>query len=675
MTDLARLVVRLEAQTAQYMAQLDKANKRLAQFDKQASVSASRIAAGLAAAAASAGAAFAGMAYQAVVAADDMGKLAQSSGVAVESLSQLEYAASLSGSSLDELSIGLNKLAKQAAAAAQGSASAVDAFNAIGVSVKNADGSMRGTEQIMLDIADRFSQIEDGAAKAALAQEIFGKSGTKLIPFLNQGRAGIEALKKEADALGLTITDKAAKAAEEFNDNLDRVKFTAKGLANQAAQQLLPVFGAMAERFAAAAVEGSAMDFAIKALSFTLKTLVSAGVVVTSVFQQLGRVVYGVGAAIVRVAQGDFKLAVEEIKDAFSGATANVVQDMETVAKIWGDAVPEVEVAAKGMDTALKETLVFSEDKAGAEAQKAADAALESLQSLAQGLQQQVDTYGMAETAVIRYRIAQGDLADEFAKAGPAAQQYADQIIRMTDELERLKQETADAEAKQRAWDAAADEGKRITEQMRTPAEVYSDTIERLNTLLQDGHILQETYNRAVEAAQETFDKATKEQNKFLEQANRNLQDILATGIGDILDKGFKEGSRSALRSFGDMLDQMMRQALAADLAKRIFGSEGLGSGGGWIGAAGDWLGKAFGGSRDQGGRGRSGAAYLIGTGAQPELFIPDTSGDFVPAGQMSGAGRGVMQNIYVQGQVTERTARQLSLDAARRQRQAQRLS
>lgn len=672
MTDLAKLVVRLEAQTAQYMAQLDKANKRLEKFDKQAEVSASRIAKGVVAAAAGAALAFGAMAFNAVKAADDMGKLAQSSGIAVESLSQLEYAASLSGSSLDELTIGMNKLTKQAVEAAKGSSSAAKAFQAIGVSVKNADGSMKNTEQLMLDVADRFSQIEDGAAKAALAQELFGKSGTKLIPFLNQGRAGIEALKNEADKLGLTITGKAAKAAEEFNDNLDRIKFTAKGLANQAAQQLLPVFGAMAERFAKAATEGGAMDFAIKALSVTLKTLVSAGVIVTSIFQQLGRIVYGVGAAIVRISQGEFKLAAGEIKDAFNDAKSNVTEDMETIAKVWSDAVPEVENAAKGMDKALKETLIFNDEKAGEEARKAAEAALESLQSLAQGLQQQVDTYAMAEGAVIRYRLAQGDLADEVAKAGPAAQQYVDQIIRMTDEMERLKQETEASEKAQRAWDAAVDEGKKITEQMRTPAEVYADTIERLNELLAEGHIIQETYNRAVDAAQETFDKATKEQNKFLEQANRNLQDILATGIGDILDKGFKEGSKSALKSFGDMLDQMMRQAIAAQLAKKIFGEEGLGSGGGWLGAAGDWLGKAFGGSRDSGGRGRRGQAYMIGTGAQPEMFVPDTSGEFVPAAAWAGAGgQKLTQNIYVQGRVDQRSARQLELEAARRQNSA----
>jgi len=668
MTDLAKLVVRLEAQTAQYMAQLEKANKRLEKFDRQSAITAGRIAKGIAAAASTAALAFGAMAFSAVTAADDMGKLAQSSGIAVESLSQLEYAAKLGGASFDVLVQGMNKLTKSAVDAARGSKTSADAFRAIGVEARNADGSLKNAEELMLEVADRFAQIEDGAAKAAVAQELFGKSGAKLIPFLNQGRAGIEALKKEADALGLTITDKTARAASEFNDNLDQLKFAAKGLANQAAEELLPMLNVMIERFMRAAKEGGAMDFAIKALSVTLKTLVSAGTIVTSVFEQLGRVIYGVGAAIVRVLQGEFSLAVDEIKDAFAEARSNVTDDIETIAKVWSDAVPQVEESARRMDAALKESIVFNDDKAAEEARKAAESALESLQTLAQGLQQQVDTYGMAEEAVIRYRLAQGDLADEVARAGEAARPYVEQIIRMTDELERLKRETEASEERQREWDAAVEEGKRITEQMRTPAEVYADTIERLNELLADGHITQETYNRAVEKAQETFDKATKEQNKFLEEANRNVQDILAKGLEDALDGGIKRGAKGALQAFSDMLKKMMMEALAADIAKWLFGGAGMGSGGGVVGDLGKVLGGIFGGSRDSGGRGRRGVAYAIGTGAQPELFVPDTAGSFYPADQWMGRSQKITQNIYVQGRIDQRSARQLELEASRRQ-------
>src|SRR5690606_13784187 len=136
---------------------------------------------------------------------------------------------------------------------------------------------------------------------------------------------------------------------------------------------------------------------------------------------------------------------------------------------------------------------------------------------------------------------------------------------------------------------------------------------------------------------------------------------------------GIKKGAKGALQAFSDMLKKMMMQALAADIGKWLFGGEGMGSGGGqsggWFGAA---LGALFGGSRDEGGRGRRGHAYMIGTGAQPELFVPDTAGTFSPAGEwMGGRSQKVTQNIYVQGRIDQRSARQLELEAMRRQNAA----
>src|SRR5690606_10794299 len=396
MTDLAKLVVRLEAQTAQYMAQLDKANKRLEKFDKQASASASGIAKGVATAVAAATTAFAAMAKQTVDNADRLSKLSQVTGLSTESLSQLQYVADQSATSIDEIAKSMARLQRTQLNAARGLATATRAFDAIGVSVTNADGSLRDTEEVMLDVADRFEKIEDGAAKAAIAQELFGRSGTNLIPFLNQGRAGIEALKKEADDFGLTVTSKAGKAAELFNDNLTRINAATRGLVNRVSEQLIPVFVAMSDRFVASAKSGGALDAAVKALSTTLKFLVSTGVAVTSVFEQLGRVIYGVGAAIVSLAKGDFKIAADEIKAAFAEARSNVTDDMETIAKIWSDTVPQIEESATKMNDALRETLIFNDDKAKEATEKAAASALEAIRSLAQGVQQQVDTYGMA---------------------------------------------------------------------------------------------------------------------------------------------------------------------------------------------------------------------------------------------------------------------------------------
>lgn len=670
MTDLAKLVVRLEAQTAQYMQQLDAANRKLDRFTKSADISAGKIARGVVVAAGAAAVAFAAMGKAAIEHADKLDEMSQMTGMSAASLSQLEYAAKFSNLAVEDLVKGSAKLSKAMAASAKSTDNSQDAFAKLGIKIKNTDGTLRSTEDVLLEIADRFSKMENGSTKAALAMELLGKSGTAMIPFLNEGKQGIQALREEADTFGKTISDDTAKRAAAFNDNIDRLKAAVGGMVNKFIEAALPTLIAISERFLDAAKAGGTLDAAIGVLGITFKAFVTSGIFIKAIFQSLGRVIYGVGAALVRVAKGEFRLAVEEIQDAFSQASMSVTDDMEMVSQIWSNTVPEVQKSAKKMDSALEDTIIFNPKKSADKAQQAADAALGKIKDLADDLQTQVSTYGMADAAVLKYRLTVGDLSEEIGKAGLASAAYVDQILRNADALDRLKKKTEEQETATKALNDMAEEGKRITESLRTPSEVYADTIERLNTLLMNGVLEHESYARAVMEAQKAFDEASKVPNKFLEEATKNVQDILGKGIEDVITEGFARGGKSALKSFEAMLISMSAQAVAADIAGKLFGQDGVGgSSGGWIGSAAKWIGGLFGGSRDSGGRGSPGQAYLIGTGAQPEMFVPDRPGTFIPATQMGGAN--LTQIINVTGSVDQRTARQLALESSRRQRTA----
>jgi hypothetical protein len=93
--------------------------------------------------------------------------------------------------------------------------------------------------------------LPDGATKAALAVEIFGKNGMDMIPFLNQGADGIRKLKEEALRLGLVMDEETAKAAERFNDNLKVLQARSQSLGiamvNEAAPGLERITAAMKE--------------------------------------------------------------------------------------------------------------------------------------------------------------------------------------------------------------------------------------------------------------------------------------------------------------------------------------------------------------------------------------------------------------------------------------------
>jgi hypothetical protein len=150
---------------------------------------------------------------------DRMAKMSQRTGISVETLSELAYAAELSGADLDTLEGSLRKMQKAIVAAAEGSESATDALGKLGLTVADLRG-LSPDQQFKL-IADRLSQIQSPALKAALAMELFGKSGTQLLPLMSEGAKGIEALQQQARDLGLTMSTEDAKAAEALNDAFD----------------------------------------------------------------------------------------------------------------------------------------------------------------------------------------------------------------------------------------------------------------------------------------------------------------------------------------------------------------------------------------------------------------------------------------------------------------------
>lgn len=155
--------------------------------------------------------------------ADQLNKASQKYGVAVEQLSALGYAGKLADVSLEAIGNGLKKLSVNMADTAAGTGEARDAFKALGLSVTEAGGGLKSSEQVLGEIADKFAGMEDGAGKTALAVKLFGRAGADLIPLLNQGSRGLREMKEEAEQLGAIVGGDLARKSEQFNDNLARL--------------------------------------------------------------------------------------------------------------------------------------------------------------------------------------------------------------------------------------------------------------------------------------------------------------------------------------------------------------------------------------------------------------------------------------------------------------------
>lgn len=233
-TGIGALAVRITADIGDFITMVGRVDTELAKLGKKVDAH-TREWLKFGAAAASAGAAVFAFTKYTTDTVDQLGKMAQKVGMNVEALSGLSYAAKLSDVSLDQLGTGLKQLSKWM--------------------VENQVTGLSVEEQL-LKIADAFAKAEDDENKTAAAMKYFGKSGADLIPLLNGGRAGIEELRKEAAKLGIVFSTEAAKKAEEFNDNLTRLKAAATGMAVEFAGPMVEALNKTAQAMLNAKLNG-----------------------------------------------------------------------------------------------------------------------------------------------------------------------------------------------------------------------------------------------------------------------------------------------------------------------------------------------------------------------------------------------------------------------------------
>ena len=169
-----------------------------------------------------------------IEAGDKFRDLSQRTGVSVESLARFNKAAATSGTDIDSVAKSLNKLNRgMVDAATTGKGPASDALRSLGISATDASGKLKNADQVMLEIADAFSKMQDGPRKSALAFDLLGKSGDQMIPMLNEGGKAIE-------SLSVKMTGAFAEKADQYSDKLAVLGGKVGGLAAELTVALLP---------------------------------------------------------------------------------------------------------------------------------------------------------------------------------------------------------------------------------------------------------------------------------------------------------------------------------------------------------------------------------------------------------------------------------------------------
>ena len=204
---------------------------------------------GLSTAAAGVVASLGAIAYKAGTNADDLNTLSKVYGISTGDLQKYKYAADLVDVSVEDIAKSHVKLEKSMYSASNGSKTQSEAFKKLGVSVENADGSLRSGDEVYQDVITALGSMTNETERDALAQQLMGKSAANLNPLIeDQG----ETYKEVSDTMkkyNLDVVDQETlDRANEFNDSLDTMKLLGTAALAQVGSQLAAVFAPALEK-------------------------------------------------------------------------------------------------------------------------------------------------------------------------------------------------------------------------------------------------------------------------------------------------------------------------------------------------------------------------------------------------------------------------------------------
>ncbi len=608
---IASLFVNLRANTTAFSTGMTNAAGKSERASARITKSFARIGPALGLAVAAAVTALAVLTKKQIDAADKLAKMSQAVGISVENLSALSFGAELSGIELDTLGARLTNLNRRAKEGARGVKTYKLAFDTLGISLKDGTGKLRGTEDLLLDVADAFSKMEDGTLKSALATDIFSNQGVQMLPFLNQGREGILAMKDEAVKFGRVISTSTALAAEQFNDNLSRLGSVVAGVGNKIAAKMLPALVAFTDNVVEFAATSPLIDGLVASFVFLFKVLSSGFALLQGSIKTLGDSFKSLGAVFILLFEGDFKGALEAATQGFSDFSTNAQETAGNMLTAWDGAAAGVkEVVDKKLKPAL-ESAVQAIDKVGVATKK-----------LIANLQMQIETFGLSAIELAKYTA-------EVDKASEAEIRLAANLQTTLDIL------TTRAELLKKAAESIAPE-------VATAQEEFTGFLGSIGL---------------------TFDAMKKgvfgveEFNKVLKKTGEEMSAVEAIGV--TLQQGMSNVFGAALRgakAFGKAVKQLII-ALAKMIIKLLI-IKALNF---FFPGSGDAFGKISGALGFQhGGRPKIGQVALVGESG-PELFIPDIAGTIAPieappaaVNALEGISAGKTEiNINVEGMIT----------------------
>lgn len=233
--------------------------------------------------------------------ADDLNTLSQQSGFSTTELQKFQYAADLIDVSVEDIVGSAKKLKKNMVSNSKDTAGA---FETLGVSVKDAvTGELRNSTEVFYDVVQALSTVENETKRDTLAMQLLGKNADTLAGIIDDGGKALEEYGKEAEDLGIILSEDAVDGANKFNDAVDKMKGTAKGafyiIGAEIAKQLTPEIETAREKIQKFVKGANFKEFSKKAVQ-SIKDVIN-------ILVQIGKTVLPVASKAVSFVSKNFK--------------------------------------------------------------------------------------------------------------------------------------------------------------------------------------------------------------------------------------------------------------------------------------------------------------------------------------------------------------------------------
>lgn len=340
MATISKLVVALQANSAQLVSELNKVNKKTQSWAKRTRAQFNKVAKAAVAAAATMSAAFLAAVNKQAAAIDQLAKEASKLGIDTSQLERLRYQAELTGVSAQKLGMGMQRMRRRISEAAEGTGEAQKAIKELGLDARKLN--QLDTEQQFNAIAEAMKKVKNEGDQIRLTSKIFDSEGVALVNTFN---SRLKETAKEFESLGVAITSSQAALVESMNDSKTTLGTVFSGFMNQVTIQVAPAFQMVTDWIKMSAAEFGGMGKVATKVTYWIAKAVGSVANMMHVWQIL---IKGVQYSFARLAQGAIT-SLQWIYDKYADIREFIEDDFvradsfQGLADAFGDQAKEIE--------------------------------------------------------------------------------------------------------------------------------------------------------------------------------------------------------------------------------------------------------------------------------------------------------------------------------------------